>query len=348
MISKQDFIYKVKTEVFPKLVLTERDRKKTLYKGCCWILIASVIAFFSRNLFLNGEKEGLDETLRKITITLIVGCLGYAGYIWDIFISRQKKKFSPIFLRFLGDLKNRQKTIGRELLRHTCLFSEFDNLNYDDRISGSFKDTLFSVSEVTLKRKGPKNDTTVFKGICIDIPMKIPVSGYTLLFNTKIPQKVPILEKISLEDITFRKNYQAYSDNQIDARVLLTPIFMDRLNGLKKCFQNKRVDVSFFGNHAIFAIHTSRNLFESYSLFRPVTNIKTYEKFYDEIKAIYDMVNVLHINNKSLPTGLAFNKELYQQISSIKRKRNETSLILFFLLFFVLVFLIFAIFWFVQ
>ena len=69
-----------------------------------------------------------------------------------------------------------------------------------------------------------------FRGICIYVPMKKSVSGYTLLFNTFIPQHIPVLKKITLDYLSFRKNYQVYSNDQIEARVLLTPVFMEKLN----------------------------------------------------------------------------------------------------------------------
>ena len=333
MISKQDFINKIKTKVFPELLLTEKERKDTLWKGI-FVSVFSLLFYFFYLLFIPEEanqSEIMDKSGKLLGFLLvIIFVCGFPMVIWHDFISKQKKSFSPIFLKFLENLKDSQDIINKSLLHHTCLFSEFDSSTYDDCISGSLKKADFSIAETKLvykagtnKKNILKTSIIVFRGICIAIPMKIPVSGYTLLFNTKFPQKFPILNKISLEDTTFKKNYQVFSDNQIDARVLLTPAFMERLNALKKCFRNKRIDVSFFGNHAVFAIHTNQDLFESYSLFRTVTNIKTYEKFYDEIKSIHDLIDILNINNASLPTGLTFNAKLYKQISAIKKKRSE-------------------------
>lgn len=321
MISKQKFIYRIKTEVFPDLIQTEKGRKIALFIGSCWVAAALLFAFFFRGMALDFESRNGNNPPARGYFTIIVLLLSLALFVWKRYVKRQKKKFSPIFLRFLGDLKNTQSIIDRLLLRYSCLFSEFDSVNNDDCISGVFNDTEFSIIETKLIRGSGRDKHTVFSGVCIDIPMKTSVSGYTLLFNTKIPQRFPVLKKITLEDVSFGKNYQIYSDNQINVRVLLTPAFMERLNELKKCFQNKRVDVSFFGNHALFAIHTHENLFESYSIFRPVTRIKTYTKFYDEIKVIHDMMEVLHLNNKSLPAEASFNTALYKQIS-LKKKNG--------------------------
>lgn len=320
MISKEQFIHKIQTEVFPQLLATEKGRKKSLFWGILWLLVASPFFIFVCKHYTDVFS---DENLCKALATPIILCVCLTFWIWHDFVHNQKRKFFPIFLKFLGDLNNKQTAINKSLLKHTCFFRHFDYITYDDCISGIFEKTQFSVAETKLRLYGGKIDITIFKGVCIDIPMKIPVSGYTLLYNTKIPQKVPALKQVSLENGSFCKNYQIYSDNQIDARILLTPVFMEKLNNLKKAFHNKRIDVAFFGNHAVFVVRTWKNLFESYSLFRKVTNIKTYEKFYDEIKAIYDMMKILSIDNKSISVACSFNKELYKKIFSQKEKQSN-------------------------
>ncbi len=335
MISKEKFIQKVQTEVFPQLLSTEKARKKALLIGVIWIFIALFLLIFI-NLIFNDENNGLLKESEGYAVLFI-----FVGIeVWHNFLRKEKKVFSPIFLSFLGQLENKQTAIKETLLKHTCLFNRFDYIEYDDCISGIFENTLFSVAEIKLNVVRGNKSSVIFKGVCIDIPMNLPVSGYTLLYNTKLPQPKSVLKKITLEDVSFGKKYQIYSDNQIDARVLLTPAFMEKLNNLQRCFRNKRIDVSFFGNHAVFVIHTRQNLFESYPLFRKLTNTKTYEKFYDEIKAIYDMIKILSINNKSVPVGCSFKQDLYQKISSFKQKRSLSDASWFKCLIIVLLFLL--------
>lgn len=334
MISKEKFLQKVQTEVFPQLLATEKDRQKALKKlffislgliPCCWWLYFGFQYY--KDLLRN---ENTRDIFTVPLVIVIVWLLVITDTVWE-FKKRKKWIFSPLFLGFLGQLENNQKNITISLLKHSFLFHRFDYIQEDDCISGTFDNTEFSVAEIQLGVYGGKHDYTIFRGVCIDIPMKLSVSGYTQLYNTKIPQTTIPLQKITLEDVSFGKNYQIYSDNQIEARVLLTPAFMEKLNNLKKCFKNKRIDVSFFGNHAVFAIHTWQNLFESYSLFRKVTNLKTYAKFYDEIKSIHDMIHVLSINNKAVPIGCSFNKDLYHHISSVQEKRSDILFLSIFL-----------------
>lgn len=327
MISKEQFIEKVREEVFPQLLATESERIRTLYKGGVWIIFGFIILSFLLLLEGYNNKDGIKICQYSICLACLFS-LYRAAHIWDKYVHEQKKKFTPSFLKFLGHLKYGQTDIDIDLLQHSCLFPPFKHSINDDCISGFLGKTRFSLTETDLLiynlggvplmyEKG-----TIFRGICIYIPLKRSISGYTLLFNTSIPQHFPDLEKITLDYISFRKNYRVYSSDQIEARTLLTPSFMEKLNTLKKRFNNKRIDVSFWSNHVLFAIHTTEDLFEPYSLFKSTRNVKTYEKFYDGIKAIDDIIRILTINNQALSQKGKFNKRLYEKISWNKKSQE--------------------------
>lgn len=324
MISKEAFLNKIKAEVFPALIQAEKDRKKALRQ---WVMINGIVPALFLIFVVLGFHQIMPFSIDTITpvvfivffFVLSVGAVALAGS--HSFARHKKNKLTPLFLRFLGDLTPDSGTITESLLTHSCLFDKFRYMDHDDCISGTFDNTRFSAMELGLGTPSDKRTCSVFKGICIDIPMKTHISGYTLLYNTQIPMCVPILQPVKLEDISISGQYQIFSDNQLEARVLLTPLFIERLNNLKKCFYNKRVDVSFFDGHALFAIHTHQNLFEPFSLFKKTTDLETYARYYDEIKSIYDLTKILYINNEMFPGNLSFNKKLYNQISTVKKSR---------------------------
>jgi len=345
MISKEAFLNKIKAEVFPALIQAEQDRKKALRQ---WVITHGVVPAVFLVFVVLGFHQIMPFSIGAIApVVYIVFVLVFFGALaWSqSFIRDQKDKLAPLFLRFLGNLTPDAGTITKPLLTHSCLFGKFTDMKYDDSISGTFDNTQFSAMELDLSIPYNKGRLTVFKGICIDIPMKTHISGYTLLYNTQIPKRVPVLQPVKLEDISISGQYQIFSDNQLEARVLLTPLFIERLNNLKKCFNNKRIDVAFFGDHALFAIHTNQNLFEPFSLFKKTTNLEAYARYYDEIKSIYDLTKILYINNEMFPGDFSFNKKLYKQISTVKKSRLNyyewlRILILFiFVIFFVIQFI---------
>jgi len=106
---------------------------------------------------------------------------------------------------------------------------------------------------------------------------------------------------VKLEDLNFDKRFSVYSKDQIEARYLITPSFMERLNHLRTAFGTKRVKCAFFDNKIVFAISTNKDLFELGDFCRSLINKKKIKEFYDEIMAIYNMIDYFKLNER---TGL--------------------------------------------
>ena len=108
-------------------------------------------------------------------------------------------------------------------------------------------------------------------------------------------------EGVKLEDIGFDKRFAVYSKDQIEARYLVTPAFMERLYKLQTAFGTKNIKCSFFGNKIMIAISTDKDIFEIGDLFTPLTNSGHIHQFVDELTSVYDMIDYFKLNEK---TGL--------------------------------------------
>ena len=106
--------------------------------------------------------------------------------------------------------------------------------------------------------------------------------------------------KIKLEDIEFNKLFNVFSDDEIEARYLITTAFMERLLNLKTTFKSKNVKCAFINNQVFFALSTKKNLFEFGNLFKPLNNIENIE-FFKEFFSILDLIEYFKFNEK---TGL--------------------------------------------
>jgi len=105
-----------------------------------------------------------------------------------------------------------------------------------------------------------------------------------------------IFKQITLEYSKFNKKFNVYSSDQIEARYLVTPLFMEKLYNLKTVFGTKNLKCSFFDDNLMIAIDTKRDLFELGNLFKPVKDIKTIKRFYDEITTIFDLIDYFKLN----------------------------------------------------
>ena len=106
------------------------------------------------------------------------------------------------------------------------------------------------------------------------------------------------LNEIKLEDTKFEKRFNVYSSDEIEARYLVTPAFMERFYNLKTAFGARKVKCSFSKEQLLIAIYTNKNLFEIGGLFRPLGDIRSVNRFYKEITSICKMVEYFKLNEK--------------------------------------------------
>lgn len=106
------------------------------------------------------------------------------------------------------------------------------------------------------------------------------------------------MRDVKLEDVEFDRRFQVASEDQLEARYLITPAFMDRLKGLQTGFGTEKVKCSFFDDKIMFAISTRDDLFEVGNLFVPLSNSKQMTKFFNEITSILEMVDHFKLDQK--------------------------------------------------
>jgi len=78
--------------------------------------------------------------------------------------------------------------------------------------------------------------------------------------------------------------------DQVEARYLLTPTFMQRLVDLEHSVDGKNIRFGFIGGQLLIAIETE-NRYEPGSMFKPLIETARTQKILDEIGAIYDVID---------------------------------------------------------
>lgn len=129
----------------------------------------------------------------------------------------------------------------------------------------------------------------------------IIVLAVVFLIMKTIEKNNEPLDEVLLEDPKFAKRFNVYSSDQVEARYLVTPAFMERMQNLQTAFGTKNVKCSFFEDKIMFAISTDRDLFEIGDLFTPMADPKQIYKFREELLSIYKMIEYFKLNEK---TGL--------------------------------------------
>jgi len=148
------------------------------------------------------------------------------------------------------------------------LFAARGSYKSDDLVRGTIGDTPFEAAEVGRQYStGGKNSTTyiVFKGLFFHIDFNKKVRGTTIV----VPESAPSyrlgdhgsLQEVSLEDPDFEREFAVYSDDEVEARYILTPAMMERLLSLR-ARAGKPVYMAFKNHRVYLGIHFDRALFE--------------------------------------------------------------------------------------
>ena len=104
------------------------------------------------------------------------------------------------------------------------------------------------------------------------------------------------LSKVKLEDVEFTRDFNVFSDNQLESRFLLTPVFMEILKRMQTAFGNQNLRCSFFYNSLMIAIEKYEDLFEVGNIFVPLNKYESLIKFYNQLYSVYEMIDYLHID----------------------------------------------------
>ena len=113
------------------------------------------------------------------------------------------------------------------------------------------------------------------------------IASITLLFFVNKNK----MQSVKLEDTDFLKRFDVFTQNQVEARYIIIPAFMERLKSLETSFGTMGIKCSFFQDQIMIAIPIKKDLFEVGSLFKSLGRTENIKEFYDEITSIQNMID---------------------------------------------------------
>ncbi len=198
---------------------------------------------------------------------------------------------------FGGGDESAPPTPAFDVLKEAKLLPGYDNRKFEDLIEGDRAETHFSLVEckLTEERGSGKNRRTVttFQGLLFHIQYPDRFLGRTLIarqgwwkgfFGDKSLQKVDLVAK-ELED-----NFTIYSNDQVEARALLTPDRMERLIALERHFKGGKLRGVFEGDHLTLALEAD-DQFEAGSVWKPLVDPDRYIGALTEIGLVCDVID---------------------------------------------------------
>ena len=190
------------------------------------------------------------------------------------------------------------------VFRSLGLVPGWDRAKYEDFLRGQRGDAPFQFFEAHLEERRTTTDSkgrtrttwvTVFKGQCLTVKFPKQFKGITKVYRdagafnwlTKLGVKEP---RVRLEDPVFEKAFEVYGTDQIEARFILTPDFMERLVGLERTFQGKQLRCAFAGGEMLLCV-AGKNLLEAGSMHRRMDDLDRVREMLQDFAAIFLLID---------------------------------------------------------
>jgi hypothetical protein len=212
------------------------------------------------------------------------------------------KVLKPIVeAEFPGIVYEDKRYISKSMFRASNLFTSPDRFRGEDLFSGKLEATAFTFSEVHAEEKHESRDkdgntttsySTIFRGLFLIADFNKEIQNETYVYSSG-GKWFSRFKRVRLEDPVFEDRFNVYSDDQVEARYVLTPKIMSRIVELEDRF-GANLYLSFRGSQVYIAISESYDMFEA-SIHDEVS-FNQIERFLAEVNSILAIINDLDLN----------------------------------------------------
>lgn len=296
-----DDLYSSLNEVIENL---ERERKR-LEKLALWC-----IGFIC--LFLFGIVVSvISSSLKDISFILFVVFLIFLVISFGTYSYFQKEWKNLFKKKFIGTIIKKifpevefypEKYIPEEVYHKSRLFElsqSPDRYTGENLLEGKVGNRKISISEIHSEYETETTDSdnrthtewhTIFRGLFIVADFNKNFKCTTIVLPERLiktrPQK---LKRAKLEDPEFEKNFDIFTDDQIEARYILTPALMERiLNFMGKV--ESEIRISFIDSNIYLAISTNKTFFKPAGLFSSLNESVTKRRLQQYLKELNFML----------------------------------------------------------
>lgn len=293
-----DFYTNFLNKIFPKLKKFEKERKLRLFLN--WFLITAFILtslfalYFVYSIKLQFELAALFWVHFLVLLSILIEVNK------KYFENKIKKEIMPLLCSFYEDLRWYKGKDCKQLksFDKNCLLPEYSRKKYDDIFSGTYKDVCFTIAEARYSRRAKDHESPYFRGIIVKLEMNKNFTGHTVIMPATCLHTLPAkhLKHTILEDVCFEEKFDVFCNDEIEARYLITPAFMERLASLKLELFANEIRCAFYKNNLFIALSTPKDLFSLCSLIRPVDDFVQYETMHNEIVSILKLIEYFKLN----------------------------------------------------
>ena len=307
-----DFYYK---KLFPTLEKLEFDRKQLQHRIVSVGVLYTLVFAFLASAVLKATSN-LDGYVFAIIIYGLIGGVLYKYLIKDYVAEFKEKVISPLIFELDANLNySADLHVPSEHFTRSNLFTTTpDRVNGNDFVRGKIDgvDIQFSDFHAEKKSKSSKGNSsweTIFQGLFIVTEFNKRFKAQTVILPDGAQSAFGNLignwlqsnnfsrhDLVKMDDVEFEKEFVVYSNDQIEARYILSHSLMSKLLTFKKR-SNRPLSISFKGGNVYMAIAYDKDLFEP-SVFHSLLKYKIAMEYVGTLHLAIGVVEELKLNQK--------------------------------------------------
>lgn len=199
----------------------------------------------------------------------------------------------------------------------------------DDVIAGTYKGIDIFITETNITHQEQSGKTSIkitdFSGLILKIQMNKNFEGVTVIrqrsnnsnitfssngivIHSKQKSTPKNLTSVKLEDMEFEKHYETFSDNQVEARYLITPTFMERFKNISQvlaineayCIFKDNFIFLFLGHPRTELINNSANGFFEFTVQKGQTlyDKSIYRNIISQLIVLFGFISYFKLDQK--------------------------------------------------
>jgi hypothetical protein len=205
---------------------------------------------------------------------------------------------AAINVRYAGE-GGQPETMAR--FRMLDLLPSHDRSRFEDFFHGERLGCTFDLCEAVLEdrrrdKDGKTSYVTVFRGQMMRLAFPKKFLATTVvrrdlgIFNAL--RGMGELKRVGLGDSTFERSFEVYSSDQVEARYLVHPVFMERLLELEKLYKGRNLRCAFEDGDLLVAVETP-DQFEIGDMFKPLADPARARRIVDDIAGVMRLMDAV-------------------------------------------------------
>lgn len=258
-------------------------------------------------LLLSVQSSGDDDAF-GVTVALIAGIIWWVTQPKRQYVKAYKSEILPRIAKLLGNLDySVNGKINMAKLKPSKILPSHNTYSSEDYFSGTYKGVGIEIAETELVSGSGKNRKTKFKGLFFLLNLnRKNFHGHTILLSntTKVQEwfqeKKSGLKKANMVSPEFEKRYDCYTNDQVEARYLLDPVMIEKLQDLRLSYftysngVHKQISAAFFGKTFLFIMLPSKhNHFEHANIHVSAMNVGVIKSMRRELQSVLSLIDYL-------------------------------------------------------